>query len=95
MLICAIAVKLSSKGPVLFKQNRYGINGKDIGVYKFRSMTVCENSGEIKQAQKGDMRITKVGRFLRKSSLDELPQLFNVLKGEMSLVKPYAPCRGS
>ncbi|BCE03380.1 undecaprenyl-phosphate glucose phosphotransferase [Marinicellulosiphila megalodicopiae] len=88
LMMIAIAVKLSSKGPVLFKQNRYGLDGKQIGVYKFRSMTVMDNGAEMKQATKGDARITKVGAFLRKTSLDELPQFFNVLLGDMSVVGP-------
>jgi putative colanic acid biosynthesis UDP-glucose lipid carrier transferase len=84
----AIGVKLSSKGPVLFKQHRYGLNGEEIKVYKFRSMTVCENGGEVKQATRTDSRITPFGRFLRSTSLDELPQIINVLEGKMSLVGP-------
>jgi len=88
MLGCALAVKLSSKGPVFFRQKRYGLDGRPIDVWKFRSMRVCENGADVKQAVKGDSRITAVGAFLRKSSLDELPQLFNVLEGSMSLVGP-------
>jgi putative colanic acid biosynthesis UDP-glucose lipid carrier transferase len=88
MIGCAIAVKLSSKGPVFFRQKRYGLDGRPIDVWKFRSMRVCENGPEVKQATKGDARITRVGAFLRKTSLDELPQLFNVLEGTMSLVGP-------
>jgi len=88
MLACAAAVKLTSKGPVFFRQKRYGLDGRPIDVWKFRSMRVCENGAEVKQATKGDARITRVGAFLRKSSLDELPQLFNVLEGTMSLVGP-------
>ena len=88
LLMIAAAVKLSSKGPVLFKQNRYGLDGKQIGVYKFRSMRAMDNGEVVKQATKGDMRITKVGAFLRKTSLDELPQFFNVLFGHMSVVGP-------
>ncbi len=89
MLGCAIAVKLSSPGPVLFRQRRYGFNNNEITVYKFRSMRIePEPDLEVRQATKGDPRITRVGAILRKTSLDELPQLFNVLQGEMSLVGP-------
>lgn len=88
MLFVAMAVKLTSKGPVLFKQKRYGLDGKQIDVWKFRSMTVCENGDKVVQAQKNDKRLTPIGGFLRKSSLDELPQIFNVLSGQMSLVGP-------
>lgn len=85
--IIAIAVKLSSKGPVFFKQQRSGLSNKGFYCYKFRSMKVNAEA-DLKQATKGDARITKVGAFLRKSSLDELPQFINVLKGEMSIVGP-------
>ncbi len=88
LLIIAAAVKLTSPGPVLFKQTRYGLKGEKIVVWKFRSMTVCEDGGEIKQAIRGDKRYTKIGEFLRKTSLDELPQFFNVLQGTMSIVGP-------
>lgn len=88
MLIIAAAVKLTSPGPVIFKQRRYGLNGEAIVVYKFRSMTVCEDGTKIVQAQKNDQRVTKIGAFLRRSSLDELPQLINVLQGRMSIVGP-------
>ena len=89
MLAVAIAVKLESKGPALFKQNRYGFNNELIGVYKFRSMLVASGDATAaKLVTKGDPRVTKVGRFIRKSSLDELPQLFNVLMGQLSLVGP-------
>jgi putative colanic acid biosynthesis UDP-glucose lipid carrier transferase len=84
----AIGVKLSSAGPVLFKQKRYGINGKEINVYKFRSMTTQDNGSIIKQAIKGDPRITKFGAFIRRTSLDELPQFYNVLQGNMSIAGP-------
>lgn len=87
LLACAVAVKLSSPGPVLFRQQRHGWNGNIIEVMKFRSMKVHEDK-DVKQAQKEDPRVTKVGRFLRRTSLDELPQLFNVLRGDMSLVGP-------
>lgn len=88
MVVIAIGVKLTSRGPVLFKQYRYGLRGNKIEVLKFRSMTVCENGGDITQARKDDPRVTRFGRFLRRTSLDELPQLFNVLQGSMSLVGP-------
>ena len=88
MLIIAIAVKLTSKGPVFFRQRRYGLNGEVIEVMKFRSMTTADDGADVKQATKGDARITKLGAFLRKTSLDELPQLINVVTGEMSLVGP-------
>ena len=88
MLAIAIAVKLTSKGPVLFKQTRYGLRGEKIRVWKFRSMTVCEDGDTVTQATRGDSRYTKIGEFLRKTSLDELPQFFNVLQGTMSIVGP-------
>ncbi|WP_165741483.1 undecaprenyl-phosphate glucose phosphotransferase [Candidatus Thiosymbion oneisti] len=88
MLLITIAIKLSSPGPVLFKQRRYGINGKEIKVWKFRSMHVCEDEDKIPQARKDDPRITKLGALLRRTSLDELPQLINVLFGTMSIVGP-------
>jgi putative colanic acid biosynthesis UDP-glucose lipid carrier transferase len=88
MVAIALAVKLSSRGPVLFRQRRYGLNGEQINVYKFRSMTVCEDGAVVTQATRNDCRITPLGRFLRRTSLDELPQLLNVLQGKMSLVGP-------
>lgn len=88
MIMIAIGVKLSSPGPILFKQRRYGLNGQEILVYKFRSMTVMEDGANITQAQRHDTRITRFGAFLRKTSLDELPQFFNVLQGHMSIVGP-------
>ncbi|MFI3156080.1 MAG: undecaprenyl-phosphate glucose phosphotransferase [Methylococcaceae bacterium] len=88
MLLIAVGVKLSSRGPVLFKQRRYGLDGKDIVVYKFRSMTVMEDEGQVNQATRNDPRITRFGSFLRKTSLDELPQFINVLQGRMSIVGP-------
>jgi len=88
LLVISLAIKLTSKGPIIFKQRRYGINGEEITILKFRSMTVCDNGENITQAKKGDSRITKVGRFLRKTSLDELPQFFNVIAGDMSIVGP-------
>ena len=88
MLAIAIGVKLGSPGPVLFRQRRYGLDGKEILVYKFRSMTVCEDGDQIRQASKNDLRITPFGAFLRRTSLDEFPQFFNVLQGRMSIVGP-------
>ena len=88
MLLIAIAIKLTSPGPVIFKQQRYGVNGENIYVWKFRSMTVCENGDTITQATQNDRRLTSIGGFLRKSSLDELPQFINVLQGTMSVVGP-------
>jgi putative colanic acid biosynthesis UDP-glucose lipid carrier transferase len=73
---------------VLFRQRRYGLNGEEITVYKFRSMTVCEDGPVVAQATADDCRVTRIGRFIRRTSLDELPQLFNVLQGTMSLVGP-------
>lgn len=89
VLLCiAAAVKITSPGPILFRQIRYGMDGKPIKVWKFRSMVVMENGGVVTQVTKNDSRVTKVGRILRKTSLDELPQFFNVLQGEMSIVGP-------
>jgi putative colanic acid biosynthesis UDP-glucose lipid carrier transferase len=88
LLLIAILVKLSSPGPVIFKQRRYGLDGQEIGVYKFRTMTVIEDGASIRQASKTDSRITRIGGILRRTSLDELPQLINVLQGRMSLVGP-------
>lgn len=84
----ALGIKLTSKGPVLFIQNRHGLNGQIIKVWKFRTMTVMENTDIVSQATKNDPRVTKIGRFLRRTSLDELPQFFNVLSGSMSIVGP-------
>jgi len=88
MAVIAVLIKLDSKGPVLFRQRRHGWNHKVIEVLKFRTMTVLEDGETIAQASKADRRVTRVGRLLRRTSLDELPQLFNVLAGEMSLVGP-------
>ncbi len=88
MMIIAIVIKLTSIGPVFFKQYRYGLDGREIKVLKFRSMTVQETSGDIKQATKDDARVTPFGKLLRRTSLDELPQFINVLRGEMSIVGP-------
>jgi putative colanic acid biosysnthesis UDP-glucose lipid carrier transferase len=88
MLIIAIALKVTSKETVLFRQQRYGLNGRVVRVIKFRTMNVSEDGGNVIQAQRNDPRITPIGRFLRRTSLDELPQLLNVLVGDMSLVGP-------
>jgi undecaprenyl-phosphate galactose phosphotransferase/putative colanic acid biosynthesis UDP-glucose lipid carrier transferase len=83
-----VAIKLDSPGPVIFKQRRKGFNGKNFVIYKFRTMTVQENGPVVAQATRGDRRVTQIGQHLRSLSIDELPQLLNVLKGEMSLVGP-------
>lgn len=88
LVAIAVGVKLSSPGPVLFRQRRYGLDGKEIVVYKFRSMTVCEDGDKIVQATRNDARITRLGAFLRRTSLDELPQFINALQGRMSIVGP-------
>jgi putative colanic acid biosynthesis UDP-glucose lipid carrier transferase len=88
MIAISLAVKLTSSGSVLFKQRRYGLNGCVVEVWKFRSMTVCEDGENVPQAKKGDARITPLGAFLRRTSLDELPQFINVLQGSMSVVGP-------
>ena len=92
LLIVAIAVKLESKGPVIFKQTRLGKKGNACSIYKVRSMCVnAEHTGSGVYSGKGDARVTRVGRFLRASSIDELPQLINILKGEMSFIGPRPP----
>jgi putative colanic acid biosynthesis UDP-glucose lipid carrier transferase len=88
LAIVALAIKLTSRGPVFFRQRRYGLDGKEILVWKFRTMTVCENGHEVAQAKQHDSRVTPLGAILRRTSIDELPQLFNVLGGSMSLVGP-------
>ena len=94
LVFIAIAIKISSKGPVLFCQRRHGLKGETFIAYKFRSMYTqsCDNSG-VQQTVKNDPRITPLGRFLRRSNFDELPQLLNVLEGKMSLVgpRPHVP----
>jgi exopolysaccharide biosynthesis polyprenyl glycosylphosphotransferase len=87
-LIVAIAIALDSPGPVLFRQRRSGLNGREFVIFKFRTMTVLEDGPVITQACRNDCRVTVIGKILRRASLDELPQLFNVLKGDMSLVGP-------
>ena len=92
LLIIAIAVKIDSKGPIIFKQERIGKKGKVFRIYKFRSMCVgAEKTGSGVYSGKGDARVTKVGRILRATSLDELPQLINVFKGDMSFIGPRPP----
>lgn len=88
LLLLAVLVKFDSPGPVFFKQRRYGLDGEEIVVYKFRSMAVTEDGPEIAQATKNDSRVTRLGAFLRRTSLDELPQFVNVLQGRMSVVGP-------
>lgn len=89
LIIISICIKLTSKGPVIFKQKRIGKYGKVFDIYKFRSMIVgAENMGTGVYSKKGDNRITKVGKVIRATSIDELPQLFNILKGEMSFIGP-------
>ncbi len=88
MIAIALAIKLTSKGPVFFKQTRYGLNGEPIDVLKFRSMSVMENGTDVRQATKDDPRITRIGAFLRKTSMDELPQFLHVITGKMSIVGP-------
>ncbi|MBN8920260.1 MAG: exopolysaccharide biosynthesis polyprenyl glycosylphosphotransferase, partial [Rhizobiales bacterium] len=88
LLLVAIAVKLDSSGPILFRQTRRGFNGKEFDIFKFRTMSVMENGDDVKQVHPNDSRLTRVGCWLRKTSIDELPQLLNVLRGEMSLIGP-------
>jgi putative colanic acid biosynthesis UDP-glucose lipid carrier transferase len=88
MVFIAALIKLTSRGPVFFRQRRYGLDGREFFVWKFRSMTVCEDGANVQQATKNDRRVTWIGGIIRKTSLDELPQLFNVLGGTMSLVGP-------
>jgi putative colanic acid biosysnthesis UDP-glucose lipid carrier transferase len=88
MLVLAVMVRMSSPGPVIFAQRRYGLDGREITVWKYRTMMVLEDGAQVVQATREDTRITPVGRFMRRYSLDELPQLFNVLQGRMSLVGP-------
>lgn len=86
--LVAIMIRLDSPGPVFFWQSRRGLHGKPFKILKFRTMTVLEDGAVVRQARRGDSRVTRVGRWLRSSSIDELPQLLNVLRGEMSLVGP-------
>ena len=92
MLITAVLIKLESKGPAIFKQQRLGKGGKVFEIYKFRSMCQgAEHTGSGVYSSKGDARVTKVGKIIRATSIDELPQLFNILKGDMSLIGPRPP----
>jgi Undecaprenyl-phosphate glucose phosphotransferase len=93
LAIVATAIKLDSRGPVIFRQTRLGYRSQPFDIFKFRSMTVQENGDEVTAARKGDQRVTRVGRLLRKTSIDELPQLFNVIAGKMSLVGPRPHAR--
>jgi putative colanic acid biosynthesis UDP-glucose lipid carrier transferase len=86
--VIAAVIKATSPGPAFFRQRRYGMDGQEFRVWKFRTMTVCEDGPQVTQATKNDQRVTKIGALLRKTSLDELPQLFNVIEGTMSLVGP-------
>jgi len=88
MMMISVMVKATSAGPVFFRQKRYGLDGREILVWKFRSMRTCDNGPVVKQATKDDPRVTRIGGILRRTSLDELPQLFNVIEGSMSLVGP-------
>ena len=88
MLLSALAIKLDSAGPAIFRQRRIGFDGQAFSIYKFRTMRVMEDGPQIAQTRRGDPRVTRIGRLLRQSSIDELPQLFNVLKGDMALVGP-------
>jgi putative colanic acid biosynthesis UDP-glucose lipid carrier transferase len=88
MLVIGTMIKLTSAGPVFFRQRRYGLDGREISVWKFRTMICCDDGETVRQATRDDVRVTRVGRFLRRTSLDELPQLFNVIDGSMSLVGP-------
>jgi putative colanic acid biosysnthesis UDP-glucose lipid carrier transferase len=88
LIILGIVIKLTSRGPIIFKQRRYGLDGKEFFMYKFRSMRVMEDGDKVTQATKDDKRFTPIGKFIRKYSLDELPQFLNVLKGDMSIVGP-------
>ena len=92
LAITAIAIKIDSKGPVIFKQKRLGKSGKEFNIFKFRSMCVgAEKTGSGVYSGKGDARVTKVGSFIRATSIDELPQLVNILKGDMSIIGPRPP----
>jgi putative colanic acid biosynthesis UDP-glucose lipid carrier transferase len=88
MVCVAIAIKASSPGPIFFRQWRYGLCGKKIRILKFRTMTVCEDGPNVRQVSRNDARVTRIGRFLRRTSLDEFPQFLQVITGELSLVGP-------
>lgn len=92
MAVIAVLIKIESEGPVLFKQERLGLHGKVFTIYKFRTMCVgAEKTGTGVYSEKGDPRVTKLGRILRATSLDEIPQFFNILKGDMSCIGPRPP----
>lgn len=93
LLLIALLIKVDSAGPVLFRQRRTGLNGRIFSIYKFRSMTVAEDGDKVVQAKQNDQRVTNVGRLLRRTSLDEIPQLLNILLGDMSLVGPRPHAR--
>jgi putative colanic acid biosynthesis UDP-glucose lipid carrier transferase len=93
LLLVALLIRMDSAGPVLFRQTRLGLGGQPFKILKFRTMTVLENGDRVVQATRNDPRVTRLGRFLRQTSIDELPQLINVLKGEMSLVGPRPHAR--
>jgi lipopolysaccharide/colanic/teichoic acid biosynthesis glycosyltransferase len=88
LLVIAMLIKLDGTGPVVFRQTRLGLNGRPFGILKFRTMNVIEDGAHVVQAERNDARITRIGTFLRAASLDELPQLLNVISGDMSLVGP-------
>ena len=92
LLLTALAIRITSPGPALFKQQRLGLHGKEFTIYQFRSMTDgAEHTGSGVYSEKGDPRVTKVGKFIRATSIDELPQLFNIIKGDMAIVGPRPP----
>jgi exopolysaccharide biosynthesis polyprenyl glycosylphosphotransferase len=97
ILLVAILIKLDSRGPIFFKQTRNGFNGRPFKIFKFRTMSVLEDGPVIRQATKDDPRVTHVGRLLRRVNIDELPQLFNVIAGDMALVgpRPHAAAHNS
>lgn len=88
LLVTALLIKIDSPGPIIFRQTRWGFDDLEFKIWKFRTMTVMEDGAKIVQARRNDARVTRLGRVLRRTSLDELPQLFNVLRGEMSIVGP-------
>jgi undecaprenyl-phosphate galactose phosphotransferase/putative colanic acid biosynthesis UDP-glucose lipid carrier transferase len=93
MCLIGVAIRLDSRGPVIFRQTRLGYRSRPFEIYKFRTMTVLEDGDNVQQASKGDSRVTRVGRILRKTSLDELPQIINVIRSQMSLVGPRPHAR--
>jgi len=94
MLLIALAITMTSPGPVIFRQRRYGLDGREFHIWKFRTMTVCEDDDTLEQATRADPRVTRLGWFLRRTSLDELPQFLNVLAGQMSVVGPRPHATG-